>query len=96
MAAMLEEETKKRRPCWRTEIFFWGLNSIFMQILPFASLCKYGFWSHERTHSIVPYLFKGYRQTIDPVNLPPPRRLAKKPNKQTKNNNNLTARMECR
>ena len=23
-----------------------------MQIPPFASLCKYGFWSHERTHSI--------------------------------------------
>ena len=25
-----------------------------MQIPPFVSLCKYGFWSHERTHSI-PY-----------------------------------------
>ena len=24
-----------------------------MQIPPFVSLCKYGFWSHERTHSIV-------------------------------------------
>ena len=23
-----------------------------MQIPPFVSLCKYGFWSHERTHSI--------------------------------------------
>ena len=22
-AAMLEEQTKKRRPCWRSEIFFW-------------------------------------------------------------------------
>ena len=42
----------KRRPCWRSEIFFWGLNSIFMQIPPFVSLCKYGFWSQERTHSI--------------------------------------------
>ena len=29
----------------------WGLNSIFMQIPPFLSLCKYGFWSHEQTHS---------------------------------------------
>ena len=27
--------------CWRSEIFFWGLNSIFMQIPPFVSLCKY-------------------------------------------------------
>ena len=44
---------KSRRPSWRSEIFFWGLNSIFMQILPFVSLCKYGSWSHERTHSIV-------------------------------------------
>ena len=34
------------------EIFYWELNSIFMQIQPFVSLCKYGFWSHERTHSI--------------------------------------------
>ena len=51
-AAMLEEYTKKRRPCWRSEIIFWGLNSIFMQIHPFVSLCKYGFWSHEQTHSI--------------------------------------------
>ena len=25
---------------------------MFMQIPPFVSLCKYGFWSHERTHSI--------------------------------------------
>ena len=41
-----------RRPCWRSEIFFWGLNSIFMQIPPFVWLCKYGFWSHERTHTI--------------------------------------------
>ena len=24
-----------------------------MQISPFVSLCKYGFWSHERTHSII-------------------------------------------
>ena len=23
-----------------------------MQIPPFVSLCKHGFWSHERTHSI--------------------------------------------
>ena len=30
-AAMLEEQTKKR------EIFFWGLNSVFMQIPPFVS-----------------------------------------------------------
>ena len=41
--------TKKRPPCWRSKIFFWELNSIFMQIPPFVSLCKYGFWSHERT-----------------------------------------------
>ena len=46
-----------RRPCWRSEIFFWGLNSIFMQITPFVSLCKYGFWLHERTHSIVVVIF---------------------------------------
>ena len=53
-AAMLEEKTKKRRPSWSSEIFFWGLNSIFAQIPPFVSLCKYGFWSHERTHSLFP------------------------------------------
>ena len=35
-----------------SEIFFWGLKFIFMQIPPFVSLCKYGLWSHERTHSI--------------------------------------------
>ena len=51
-AAMLEEKTKIRRPSWRSEVFFWGLNSIFMQFPPFVLLCKYGFWSHERTHSI--------------------------------------------
>ena len=46
-----------RWSCWRFEIFFWGLNSIFMQITPFVSLCKYGFWLHERTHSIVVVTF---------------------------------------
>ena len=50
--AMLEELAKKRRPSWRSEISFWGLNCILMQIPPFVSLCKYGFLSHERTHSI--------------------------------------------
>ena len=55
-AAMLEEQTKKRQPSWRCEIFFWGINSIFMQITPFVSLCKYGSWSHERTHSYQTYL----------------------------------------
>ena len=29
-----------------------GIEFCFMQIPPFVSLCKYGFWSHERTHSI--------------------------------------------
>ena len=51
-AAMLEESTKKRWASWRSEIFFWELNSIFMQIPPFVSLCIYGLWSQERTHSI--------------------------------------------
>ena len=55
-AAMLEEQTKKRQPSWKSEIFFWGINSIFMQITPFVSLCKYGSWSHERTHSYQTYL----------------------------------------
>ena len=32
--------TARRR---RSEIFFWGLNFIFMQIPPFVALCKYGF-----------------------------------------------------
>ena len=47
-----------RWPCWRSKqgngghLGGVGLNSIFMQIPPFVSLCKYGFWSHERTHSI--------------------------------------------
>ena len=50
--AMLEEQAKKRRPFWRSEIFFWGLNSIFVRLPPSVLLCKYGFWSHERTHSI--------------------------------------------
>ena len=45
------------RPCWRSEIFFWWLNSIFMQIPPYVSLCKHGFWSHDRTHSIVRLIF---------------------------------------
>ena len=40
-------ETKKQRPCWRSEIFFWELNSIFMQILPFVLVWKYCCWSHE-------------------------------------------------
>ena len=31
--------TARRR---RSEIFFWGLNFIFMQILPSVALCKYG------------------------------------------------------
>ena len=30
-----------------------------MQIPPFVSLCKYGFWSHERTHSISSW-FNGF------------------------------------
>ena len=52
-----------RRPCWRSKqrngghlggvkYSFGGLDSIFMQSPPFVSLCIYGFWSHERTHSI--------------------------------------------
>ena len=55
-----------RRLCWRSKrrngghlgkvIFFWGITSIFMQITPFVSLCKYGSWSHERTHSYQTYL----------------------------------------
>ena len=57
-AAMLEKATKKRRPSWRSEIFFWWLNSIFMQIPPYVSLCKHGFWSHDRTHSIVRRFFQ--------------------------------------
>ena len=43
--------TTSQRPFW-SEIFSWGLNSIFMHIPPFAILCKYGFWSHEQTHFI--------------------------------------------
>ena len=36
-------ERKKQLPsCWRSEIFFWELNSIFMTILPFVLVCKYG------------------------------------------------------
>ena len=41
-----------------SEIFFRGLNSIFMQIPPFVSLCKYGIWSHEQTHSIRALMIK--------------------------------------
>ena len=29
-----------------------------MQIPPFDSLCKYGFWSHEQTHSIRALMIK--------------------------------------
>ena len=43
---------EKRRQCWRSEIFRSWLSSIFMQIPPFVSLCKYDLWSHERTYSI--------------------------------------------
>ena len=46
---------EKRQPCWRSEIFLWGLNSIFMQIPPFVSLCKYGFCinkGHKSQHTI--------------------------------------------
>ena len=46
-------ETKKQRPCWRSEISFWELNSIFMQILPFVLVCKYCCWSYERKHCII-------------------------------------------
>ena len=42
-----------RRPCWRSEIFFWELNSIFMKIIPFVLVCKCGYWSRERKHCIV-------------------------------------------
>ena len=35
MATMLEESTRKRQPCLRSEIFFWGLNSTITQIPPF-------------------------------------------------------------
>ena len=52
-----------RRPCWRSKQrngghvggakhSFWGLNSIFMQIPSFVSLCKCDFWSHEGSQSI--------------------------------------------
>lgn len=54
MAAMLEEcrETKKQRACWKSEIFFWELNCIFMKILPFVLICN-GCWSHEQKHCII-------------------------------------------
>ena len=51
------------RPCCRSKqrngghvggkkYSFGDWTLFFMQIPPFVSLCKYGFWSHERTHSI--------------------------------------------
>ena len=52
------------RPCWGSKqrngshvggvkySFIWGLDSIFMEIPPFVSLYKYGFWSLEQTHSL--------------------------------------------
>ena len=40
------------RPCLRSEIFFWELNSIFMKIIPFVLVCKYGCWSHKWKHSL--------------------------------------------
>ena len=51
---MLEggRETKKQRACWKSEIFFWELNSILMKILPFVLICN-GCWSHEQKHSII-------------------------------------------
>ena len=45
-------QTKEQQPYWRSEIFFWELNSIFMKIIPFVVVCKYGCWSHEQQHSI--------------------------------------------
>ena len=52
-----------RQPCWKGKQrngghiggvkYSFGDETIFMQIPPFVSLCKHGFWSHEGTHSLL-------------------------------------------
>ena len=44
---MLEDETKKQRPRCGSEIFYWELNSIFIEL----SFC-FSFSSHEQKHSV--------------------------------------------
>ena len=46
-------KTKEWRPWWCTKLILRELNSIFMQILSFVSVIKYGRWSRVWKRSIV-------------------------------------------